>query len=95
MAKHGLYKIHEKHQESFTLILCRTCFTCNELQRIKHLINDVVVFTYTKPQIGGSVDFNKALWKSKEGSPLKKGYISLQSESHPVAFKNIEILELH
>ncbi|WP_303319217.1 DUF1080 domain-containing protein [Flavivirga abyssicola] len=61
---------------------------------IKHLINDEVVFTYTKPHIGGSVDYNKTLWKSKEGTPLKEGYISLQSESHPVEFKDIELLEL-
>ncbi len=61
---------------------------------IKHIINDEVVFTYTKPQIGGSVDFNEEFWKSKEGIPLKKGYISLQSESHPIEFKTIEILEL-
>ncbi|MDD7884407.1 DUF1080 domain-containing protein [Flavivirga sp. 57AJ16] len=61
---------------------------------IKHLINDETVLVYTKPQIGGSVDYNKDYWKNKEGMPLKKGYISLQSESHPIEFKNIELLEL-
>lgn len=61
---------------------------------IKHFINGTNVLTYTKPQIGGSIDYNEAYWKNKKGSPLKKGYISLQSESHPVEFKNIEILEL-
>ena len=61
---------------------------------IKHFINGENVLTYTKPQIGGSVDYNEDYWKSKAGTPLKKGYISLQSESHPVEFKNIEILEL-
>ncbi len=61
---------------------------------IKHFINDQQVLTYTKPQVGGSVDYNQDYWKDKEGSPLKSGYISLQSESHPVEFKNIEILEL-
>ncbi|MFD1162387.1 3-keto-disaccharide hydrolase [Hwangdonia seohaensis] len=61
---------------------------------IKHFINGENVLTYSKPQIGGSVDYNEAYWKSKAGTPLKKGYISLQSESHPVEFKNIEILEL-
>ena len=61
---------------------------------IKHFINGKNVLTYTKPQIGGSVDYDKEYWKNKEGTPLKKGYISLQSESHPVEFKNIEILEL-
>ncbi|WP_341215141.1 DUF1080 domain-containing protein [uncultured Wocania sp.] len=61
---------------------------------IKHFINGENVLTYTKPKIGGSVDYNEAYWKKLEGTPLKKGYISLQSESHPVEFKNIEILEL-
>ena len=61
---------------------------------IKHYINGEKVLTYSKPQIDGSVDYNTELWESKAGTPLKAGYISLQSESHPVEFKNIEILEL-
>ena len=61
---------------------------------IKHFINGENVLTYEKPIIGGTLDYNQELWKSKEGMPLKKGYISLQSESHPVEFKNIEILVL-
>ena len=61
---------------------------------IKHKINGENVFTYYKPQIGGDVDANKKYWKDREGEPLKKGFISLQSESHPCEFKNIEILEL-
>ena len=61
---------------------------------IKHFINGEKVLDYSKPHLGGDVDFNKELWKSKAGQALKGGYISLQSESHPVEFKNIEILEL-
>lgn len=61
---------------------------------IKHFINGEKVLTYSKPQIGGTIDYNEAYWKNKAGTPLKKGFISLQSESHPVEFKNIEILEL-
>ncbi len=61
---------------------------------ISHWINGIKVLSYNKPQIGGSVDFDEVKWKNKEGMALKKGFISLQSESHPVAFKNIEILEL-
>jgi len=63
---------------------------------ISHMINGEAVLTYGKPQIGGSVEnVDSKVWKSKEGKPLKKGYISLQSESHPVEFKKIEILELN
>lgn len=32
--------------------------------------------------------------QSKEAEPLVDGYISLQSESHPIDFKDIEILRL-
>lgn len=61
---------------------------------IKHFINGEEVMSYGKPQFGGKVDYNNELWKTKAGQPLKEGYISLQSESHPCEFKNIEILEL-
>lgn len=61
---------------------------------ISHKINGETVMTYFKPQLGGKVDFDIEAWKKKEGQPLKKGYISLQSESHPVEFRNIELLEL-
>lgn len=61
---------------------------------IKHFINGEEVMRYNKPQFGGKVDHNEETWKTKTGKPLKEGYISLQSESHPVEFKNIEILEL-
>lgn len=61
---------------------------------IKHFINGEKVMEYNKPQFGGKVDYNQEKWATRKGQPLKGGYISLQSESHPVEFKNIEILEL-
>ncbi len=64
---------------------------------IKHNINGATVISYSKPTIGGGGINNPAdtsYWKTLEGKPLKKGYISLQSETHPVEFKNIELLEL-
>lgn len=61
---------------------------------IKHFINGKEVMRYYKPQFGGEVDYNNEYWKSFEGKPLKSGYISLQSESHPVEFKNIAVLML-
>ncbi|PQV48342.1 uncharacterized protein DUF1080 [Jejuia pallidilutea] len=61
---------------------------------IKHFINGENVLSYTKPHIGGAVNYNQDIWKLKENQPLKGGYISLQSESHPIEFKNIELLEL-
>ena len=62
---------------------------------INHLINGEKVLTYNNPQIGGgNVNIAEELLKAQEGNPLKKGYICLQSESHPVEFKNVELLEL-
>ncbi len=57
---------------------------------ISHFINGKKVIEYTKPVIGG--DYNTL--SNKELSPLNNGFISLQSESHPVEFKNIMLLEL-
>ncbi|NCP21562.1 MAG: DUF1080 domain-containing protein [Flavobacteriales bacterium CG_4_8_14_3_um_filter_35_10] len=57
---------------------------------IIHRINGVEVMRYSKPQIGG--DYNT--FKNRDGEALKSGYICLQSESHPIEFKKIEIKEL-
>jgi hypothetical protein len=61
---------------------------------VKHMINGQEVMTYTNLEIGGDVDYDNEKWKAKEGTPLKSGYISLQSESHPIEFKDIELLPL-
>lgn len=61
---------------------------------ITHKINGETVISYSKPQIGGDLNDFSDEFKSKNGELLKSGYISLQSESHPVEFKNIEILIL-
>jgi len=64
-------------------------------ENIIHKINGKTVITYAKPIIGGQ--FLEATSKEiqlKDGQSLTSGYISLQSESHPIEFKNIEILEL-
>ena len=37
---------------------------------------------------------NKEYWLAKDEEPLRKGYIALQAESHPVDFKNVELLDL-
>jgi hypothetical protein len=61
---------------------------------IKHFANGMEVLSYQKPQIGGgNVDAQEVKW-GVDGQLLKGGTISLQSESHPVEFKNIEILNL-
>ena len=61
---------------------------------ITHMINGKEVIRYTTPTLGGEHTPDSEKWKSREGESLKEGYISLQSESHPVEFRNIMLLEL-
>ena len=48
--------------------------------------------TYSNIKIGGEYLSDNFL--NKVGEPLNEGYISLQSEGHPIEFKNIRIREL-
>ena len=57
---------------------------------ISHFINGKEVIRYTKPVFGGEYSVDK----SKEGMILKEGFISLQSESHSIEFRNIVLLEI-
>ncbi len=62
---------------------------------IIHKVNGKEVLRYSKPQYGGAdMDEYSAAYKDKIGETIKGGYISLQSESHPTEFRNIELLEL-
>jgi len=59
---------------------------------IHHLVDGDTVLTYTHPIIGGNnvpEDF-----PLEDGTPLTKGSISLQSESHPIDFRKVELLDL-
>jgi hypothetical protein len=61
-------------------------------QVIEHLINGDVVLSYEQPQLDeGDADAKKLLAAGSK-IPLSGGTISLQSESHPVDFRKIEIL---
>ncbi len=61
---------------------------------IRHYVNGEKVMEYEKPQIGGgNVDpFDPKV--KIDGMLLKEGTISLQSESHPVEFRKVELLNL-
>lgn len=61
---------------------------------IKHIIAGEVVLEYTKPQIGGGSVTNYDPKIKIDGTPLKSGYISLQSESHPIEFKTVKLFDL-
>ena len=61
---------------------------------IKQIVNGDTVLVYQKPQIGGGAVSNFDPAMKKDGQLLKSGYISLQSESHPVEFRKVEIINL-
>ncbi|MFB3920403.1 MAG: DUF1080 domain-containing protein [Terriglobia bacterium] len=61
---------------------------------VRHFVNGKEVLTYEMPQIGGG-QVNHYDPKFKEdGKLLTEGYISLQSESHPIEFRKVELLSL-
>jgi len=61
---------------------------------IRHFINNELVMTYEKPVIGGGVVSGFDPKIKPDGQPLSHGSISLQSESHPIEFRKVELLEL-
>ena len=61
---------------------------------IQHRLEGKTVFEYTKPQIGGGSVGNFDPAVKIDGMALKEGYISLQSESHPVEFRKVELFDL-
>jgi hypothetical protein len=63
-------------------------------ERITHFVNGEPVLQYEQPQIGGGNVTNYDPAAKKDGTLLTGGSISLQSESHPVEFRKVELLNL-
>ena len=63
-------------------------------QQVKHMIDGQTVLSYEKPQIGGGNVGGHDPAVKKDGMLLSEGYISLQSESHPIQFRKVEVLNL-
>ncbi len=61
---------------------------------IRHIVNGETVLEYTNPQIGGGNVLNADPAVKIDGKLLDAGFISLQSESHPVEFRKVEIVNL-
>jgi len=61
---------------------------------IHHILEGDTVLTYHKPQIGGGNVSNHNPDIKKDGQLISEGYISLQSESHPIDFRRVEIFDL-
>lgn len=63
-------------------------------EEVHHLVGTDTVFSYFKPQIGGG-NVNPVDPAVKiDGKLLKEGYISLQSESHPIDFRRVALVDL-
>lgn len=63
-------------------------------ERIAHIIDGRTVLEYSKPQYGGGAvnEFEPAA--KPDGQLIEGGYIALQSESHPIEFRKVELLNL-
>jgi hypothetical protein len=61
---------------------------------IIHYVNGEEVISYSGPRIGGGVVSDYLPTAKIDGTLLTGGYIALQSESQPVEFRNIELLNL-
>jgi hypothetical protein len=61
---------------------------------VRHLINGEEVLSYEMPQMGGGnvANYDPAVWT--DGQLIEEGSISLQSESHPLEFRKVELLPL-
>ncbi len=62
--------------------------------RAVHLVDGEIVIEYGSLAIGGGVVSGHDPAMKPDGQSLAGGYIALQSESHPIQFRRIELLEL-
>lgn len=61
---------------------------------IRHIMDGKVVLEYNKPELDDREAHAKELIKKSGTKALSSGTISLQSESHPVEFRKVELLNL-
>lgn len=61
---------------------------------VKHIIDGKTVLEYSEPQLDDRDAHAKMLAEKQGGLALKGGFISLQSESHPVDFRKVELMVL-
>ena len=61
---------------------------------IQHIVEGNLVLEYTHPQVGGGMVNDHDPAQKVDGTLLSSGSISLQSESHPIEFRKVELLSL-
>lgn len=61
---------------------------------IRHVLEGETVLEYYQPQFGGGnvSEFDKN--QKRDGQLISSGYIYLQSESHPIDFRKVELFDL-
>lgn len=64
-------------------------------ERIVHYVNGEQVMEYANVTYGGGVVNGHRPEMKPDGEPLASGYISLQSESHPIQFRRVAVLPLN
>jgi hypothetical protein len=62
--------------------------------QITHFVNGEEVLEYALPQFGGGAVSNFDPAAKPDGKLIEGGYISLQSESHPIDIRKVELLNL-
>ncbi len=63
-------------------------------QVIRHIMEGKTVLEYSQPQLDDRDEHAKMLAEKQGGLLLEGGFISLQSESHPIDFRKVELLVL-
>ena len=95
--QHKLYKDHCLNSSSPTFDgeqWVRAEFDVHGAGTITHYVNNQQVLEYELPQYGGGVVDNFNTTTKPDGTLIDSGYISLQSESHPIDFRKVELLNL-
>jgi len=63
-------------------------------RRVRQAINGALVVEYTDLQLDPANDDARRLRGAGAGPALESGYISIQSNGHPVEFRRIDVLVL-
>jgi hypothetical protein len=61
---------------------------------VSHIVEGVTVLEYSKPQMGGGQASPVDPKVKVDGTPMDRGYISIQAETAPIDFRKIELLNL-
>lgn len=61
---------------------------------VQHILDGEIVLQYNSPTIGGGNVSNYDPAAKEDGKRLIEGYIYLQSESHPIDFRKVELYDL-